>query len=131
MNTSPPYGRLLLATILVLFFSVLLHEDDKREDFSEVDYSMKMIKEGYVISKGFEEILIADKPVKIWQMVKGYVTSNYGQPYVIVEKHDMAKNENLLKGVKLNQRVRIYVDSVLESNPGRTYAYHIEVIEDE
>ncbi|MEQ2525619.1 DUF3221 domain-containing protein [Bacillaceae bacterium CLA-AA-H227] len=131
MNTSPPYVRLLIATILVLFSSILFNEEDKREDFSVLDYADKKVKEGYVISIGFGKILISDKQVKIWQMVKGYVTSDYGQPYVIVKKHEMAKNENLLKGVKLNQRVRIYVDSVMESNPGRTYAYHIEVIEDE
>lgn len=98
MNTSPPYFRLLMASILVLFFSLILNEEDKREDFSDVDYTGKMIKKGYVISKGFGKILISDKPIKVWQILKGTLTSDYGRPYLIVHKHGKAENEDLLKG---------------------------------
>ncbi|WP_449620524.1 DUF3221 domain-containing protein [Robertmurraya sp. Marseille-Q9965] len=131
MNASPPYVRLMIASMLVLFFTLLFHEVDKSENYSDVGYTGTMVKEGYVISKGFGKILISDKPIKLWQILKGTFTSDYGRPYLIVYKHVKAENADLLKGLKLNQKVRIYVDSILESNPGHTYAYHIEVIEDE
>ncbi|TKC18168.1 DUF3221 domain-containing protein [Robertmurraya kyonggiensis] len=130
MNSFLPYVRLLIASMLVLLFSLLLNEEDKREVISDVDYSNKMVKEGYVISKKIGEIMISDEPIPIWQMLKGFITSDYGSPYLIVHKHVNAENGELLKGLKLNQKVRIYVDSVLESNPPMVYAYQIEVIEE-
>ncbi|MEQ2527556.1 DUF3221 domain-containing protein [Robertmurraya yapensis] len=129
MNTTTPYVRLMIASLLTLFFSLIFNHEDKGRHFSNVDHENTMVIEGYVISKRVGKILISEEPLQFWKIATGYITSNYENRYIIVKKHNKAANPNLLKNLKYNQKLRIYVDFIRESNPPITYAYYIEVIE--
>ncbi len=119
----------MIASLLTLFFSLIFNHEDKGRHFSNVDHENTMVIEGYVISKRVGKILISEEPLQFWKIATGYITSNYENRYIIVKKHNKAANPNLLKNLKYNQKLRIYVDFIRESNPPITYAYYIEVIE--
>ncbi|RSK50708.1 DUF3221 domain-containing protein [Bacillus canaveralius] len=131
MYTTPPYVKLLIATLIALTASLILNEIDsnKQTDVDVKDYADKMQIEGYVVSKRIGEVWISDEPVSIRGMFTGFFTSNYGGSTTIVTIHENAEDKKMLRNLKINQKVRVYYDHLLESYPGRTSAYYIEIIE--
>ncbi|MEH7237541.1 DUF3221 domain-containing protein [Bacillus sp. JJ1562] len=135
MVKSPPNNRIMLACLLFLVFMMVHHEVRSQKgtsiDFKKIpeDY---MIIEGYVDSKRIGSILINDKPISRGDRLIGYFTSNYRtSSTIIVSRHKNAENQNIFKGLKSNQKVRVYGDNLRESNPGKIKAYYIEIIENE
>jgi hypothetical protein len=48
----------------------------------------------------------------------------------MVYRHSNAE-KNVLNGLKINQKVRVYCDHIKESNPPKTSAYYVDVVNDE
>jgi len=124
-----PYKKFLFACLFVWALTlasikrvpkieITLNDVDLPNDYLTV--------EGYVVSKRFGMIWLADEPISIGNRLFAYITSNYGVGSVQVLKHDDARNLNLFSELKINQKVRIYGDYLMESNPPRISAYWIE-----
>ncbi|CAG9623042.1 DUF3221 domain-containing protein [Sutcliffiella rhizosphaerae] len=50
---------------------------------------------------------------------------------IIVSKHKDAEDVHMFKGIKINQKVRIYGDNFRESYPAQTSAYYVELIDED
>lgn len=131
MVKNPQYKRILLAYSLVLVSFMVLYAMPLQEsisfDLSELpdDY---MILEGYVVSKRINSIWLAEESTSNIGIVSGSV-KGYGANSINVSKNkDFEKIINF-RQLKLNQKVRVYCDYVRESNPPKTVAFYIEIIE--
>lgn len=123
---------MLLASLLVLISIVVLNAILPQEsisfDLAELpdDY---MVIEGYVVSKRINSIWLAEEPISFIGKVSGSV-KGYGANSINVSKNkDFEKFINSKK-LTLNEKVRVYCDYIRESNPPKTVAFYIEVIED-
>lgn len=125
---SPPYKMLLLACSLVWVFSLsinaLLPQKEVSIDWTVLPENYMPI-EGYVASKRMNSIWVVSEPLIIGERSPGFTPS----PYLIVSPHQDVKGRNIFKKLKVNQKVRVYGDYLRESNPGKTTAYLIEIIE--
>ncbi|MFS0752397.1 DUF3221 domain-containing protein [Oceanobacillus sp. 1P07AA] len=86
--------------------------------------------DGYVVSKRLtNKIWIADEPTSYINRVTGHLFSEHNG-LIIVSEHQDVKGSSLFHDLKVNQRVRVYSDKLVESSPARTNAYFVEVIEE-
>ncbi|MBC5636448.1 DUF3221 domain-containing protein [Ornithinibacillus sp. BX22] len=131
LDKPPPYKRLLLACLLTLLFSInfkdILSEKETSSDLQKLPENYITI-EGYIVSKRTDTIWIADESISIGERIFGFFTSNYGSEITIVSKNNDAENDKLFNDLKINQKVTVYGDYLIESNPSRISAYHVEVI---
>ncbi len=126
MHTSPPYKRLLTASLLVLAFYLtiggLTPQEEVTIDAADLP-DHYLTKEGYVVFRGIGFIWIADEPINMVERLTGYFTLD---DYVIVSQNTQAKDQNIFRGLRINQKVRVYGDFIRESNPPRIYTNYIE-----
>jgi hypothetical protein len=88
-----------------------------------------MVIEGYVVSKRINSIWLAEEPILFSGIVSGYV-KGYGTNSINVSKHKDFEKKINFRQLTLNQKVRVYCDNIRESNPPKTVAFYIEIIED-
>ncbi len=87
-----------------------------------------MVFEAYVVSKRSNSIWLAEKPIGFIGLVLGYI-KGYRSTNIHVSKNKDFENTINFRQLKLNQKVRVYCDYVRESNPPKTKAFYIEIIE--
>ena len=130
--TTPAYKRLIISFLILLallvIINVLTSKNRTSIDKAKIPDNAGFI-EGYVVSKRMGYIWVADEPVSIWRRVTGIVTEDYGKGRIMVFRHPDAE-KNVLNGLKINQKVRVHCDHIKESNPPKTSAYYMEVIND-
>ncbi|QUW23262.1 DUF3221 domain-containing protein [Sporosarcina sp. Marseille-Q4063] len=133
MVTNPTYKRLIIFVLIPLALLVIINgltsKDRTSIDQAEIPESAGVI-EGHVVSKRMSYLWVADEPVSIWRRLTGFVTEDYGQGRIMVYRHPDAE-KNVLNGLRINQKVRVYCDHIKESNPPKTSAYYVEVVNDE
>ncbi|MGG0718188.1 DUF3221 domain-containing protein [Robertmurraya massiliosenegalensis] len=124
---------LLLAIFMGLVISFTLKESDSKSEIpTEIsDYLDTYTVEGYVVSKRSGEVWILDEPVSMGKRIKGMLTSDYGYSTIIVTVHKDAEDKRILKGLNINEKIRVHGDFLRESYPARISAYHIEEISEE
>lgn len=130
---SPTYKKLFVSSLLVIVLLITFNSfrsvQKPSVDVTDLpaDY---ILVDGYVVSKRINTMWLAPEPITLWGRLTGYVTSDYGAESIIVSKHDNAQYENIFKGLKVNEKVRVYGDRLKESFPGKTSAYAIKVLSD-
>lgn len=133
MYRSQPYRNLLIASVLFWVVFIGLNEVIPQKvgstDTKNLPEEYMMI-EGYVVSKRWDSMWVADEPVSFMGRVSGFFLSDYGSVITIVSKHNDTLDQHLFRPVKVNQKVRIYGDYLIESNPGSISAYSIELVEE-
>ncbi|WP_172373111.1 DUF3221 domain-containing protein [Sporosarcina jiandibaonis] len=127
------YKRLIFYVLITLVLLVIIYGFTSKNrtsiDKAEIPDNAGEI-EGYVVSKRMSYIWVADEPVSIWRRVAGIVTEDYGKGRIMVYRHADA-DKNVLNGLKINQKVRVYCDNIKESNPPKTSAYYVYIVNDE
>ena len=118
-----------LIWLLFLFTRESAHQEISSTQLTERSDHSLMI-DGYVVSKGFNSIWLAEEPVSIKGRITGFVLSDYGSETIIVSKHKNVVDQSLFHSININQKVRVYGDYIRESNPGRISAYDIEVADE-
>jgi hypothetical protein len=130
---ATPVNKWLISILIILALLVTVNgfvtKNRTSIDQAEIPENAGVI-EGYVVSKRMSYLWVADEPVPIWKRITGIVTDDYGKGRVMVYRHSNAE-KNVLNGLKINQKVRVYCDHIKESNPPKTSAYFVEVINDE
>ncbi|TSB47744.1 DUF3221 domain-containing protein [Alkalicoccobacillus porphyridii] len=131
MVNSPAFKQFFIA-FLVIVVLIIMYNESTSLKVSSVDLSElpddTLTFEGYVVAKRINSIWISEEPVSFTGRIFG-LFSGYGPGSVIVSKHDEAPEEDLFNRLKTNQKVRVYGDILRESNPPRTSAYAVEVID--
>ena len=115
---------ILLGSILFVVINAIIPQKSISFDMAELPEN-HMVIEGYVVSKRIKSIWLAEGPVNFTGIVSGY-----GANSINVSKHKDFKKKVNFRQLTLNQKVRVYCDYVRESNPPKTIAFHIEIIED-
>ncbi|MCG3089286.1 DUF3221 domain-containing protein [Sporosarcina cyprini] len=87
-----------------------------------------MVMEGYVVSKHLHSIWLSEEPGGFKEIVFGPF-QGHGANQIKVSKNKNYKNAINFRQLKLNQKVRVYCDYVRESNPPKTEAYYIEILD--
>ncbi|MBE1553851.1 DUF3221 domain-containing protein [Sporosarcina limicola] len=125
------YKRILLACSLVLVSFIVLNGIAPQEsisfDLAELPDNY-MVIEGYVVSKRINSIWLAEESISFIGIVSNSVKGYSANDINISKNKDFEKIINF-RQLKLNQKVRVYCDYVRESNPPKTEAFYIEIIE--
>lgn len=122
----PSYKRILITCFIafVAYFSSQMFLTKVAISSQALIPDQHMIQEGYVVSKSWDGIWIANQPVsaseRLTNLFKGHTDS------IFVEKHPEIGAKPLFHNLKINQKVKIYSDYLQESNPPKTSAYFIE-----
>ncbi|MFD1205970.1 MULTISPECIES: DUF3221 domain-containing protein [Sporosarcina] len=130
MVKTPQYKRILLLCSLLLVSFVVLNtmipQKSRSFDLAELPDD-SMVIEGYVVSKRNHSIWLAEEPISNVGIVSGYVKGYDNRSIKVSKSKDFEKGINF-RQLQLNQKVRVYCDYIRESNPPKTVAFHIEVI---
>lgn len=131
MNKLVSYRRIIVCLLFIVLISyVFIINLDSKHQVEKVDDAYSFTAQGYVVSKRLtNKIWIADEPTSFINRVTGHLFSKHNG-LIIVSEHQDVKGNNLFHNVKVNQKVRIYSDKLMESLPARTNAYYVEVIEE-
>lgn len=120
------YKKILLACLLIFVSFVALNKIDSRKsvsfDLAELPENY-IVLEGYIVSKRINSIWLADEPIN-------FIKST-GATNIHVFKSKDFKDNIHFKQFKLNQKVRVYSDYIRESNPPKTEAFYLEIIEND
>ncbi|MBB4826367.1 hypothetical protein HNO89_003626 [Sporosarcina luteola] len=123
--------KILLASFLVfvsnMVMNAFLPQKNISFDLAELPDN-HMIIEGYVVSKRIHSIQLAEEPASFIGMISGTI-KGYGANSIQVSKNKDYEKFINVRQLKLNQKVRVYCDYVRESNPPKTVAFYIELIE--
>lgn len=131
MNKFVSYRRIIVCLLFIVLISyVLILNLDSKYPVVQVDDTYGYTVEGYVVSKRLSnKIWIADEPTSYINRVTGHLFSEH-KGLIIVSEHQDVEGNDLFHNVKVNQKVRVYSDKLLESLPARTNTYYVEVIEE-
>ena len=133
MINSRDMTRFFIAFLMIIMLLMIYKESHLQSvntlNASEIPENSVTL-EGYVVSKRMNSIWIANEPVSMAGRVTGYF-SDYGAGSIIVREHNDVEDRDLFKPLKTNQKIRVYGDYLLESNPGRISAYAVEVVEED
>ncbi|QTD41533.1 DUF3221 domain-containing protein [Sporosarcina sp. Te-1] len=131
MVKNPQYKRILLACSLVLVSFVILNAIPLQKsisfDVAEIPDNY-MVIEGFVVSKQFNSIWLAEEPISFKGVVLGSI-KGYGVDSIKVSKNKDYEYIINFGQLKLNQKVRVYCDYVRESNPPKSAAFYVELVE--
>lgn len=131
MAKNLQYKRILLACSLILVSFIVLNGIAPQESISfdlEELPDNYMVIEGYVVSKRINSISLAEESISFMGIVSSSL-KGYGANNINISKNKDFKKTINFRQLKLNQKVRVYCDYVRESNPPKTVAFYIEIIE--
>ncbi|WP_432360755.1 DUF3221 domain-containing protein [Sporosarcina sp. UB5] len=132
MVKNPQYKRILLACSLVFILIVALNATLPPKSISIELAELPdhyMVIEGYVVSKRIDSIWLTEEPISFIGRVSGSVRG-YGASSINISKNKDFEKKINFRQLKINQKVRVYCDSVRESYPPKTEAFYIELIEE-
>lgn len=126
-----PYKRWLVACLLVLATVVVM---DKISFQKQVAFNLAelpenyIVIEGYVVSKHLHSIWLSEEPGGLKDIVLGPLQGHRANQIKVSKNKDYKTVINFGQ-LKLNQKVRVYSDYVRESDPPKTTAYYVEILD--
>ncbi|GKV54459.1 hypothetical protein NCCP2222_04060 [Sporosarcina sp. NCCP-2222] len=131
VKENPDFKRVLLAFSLLLVLIVILNaiplQKSTSFDVAELPDNYIVI-EGYVVSKQFNSIWLAEEPISFKGVIVGAI-KGYGVDRIKISKNKDYKDIINFGQLKLNQQVRVYCDYVRESNPPTSVAFYVVLVE--